>query len=306
MLRGGVLRVSLACRGKRKLVFLRGSAYSVAMSDFPPVLKTALWMAGVRARESTKPNGLVSDPLAHVLIGQEGLEAALALEQAHPAPRALVRRMRLTDDLVLRLVKERSIQTVIMAGTGLDTRPYRLELPAALEWIELDYPVVTNWKNERLHAQQPRCTVERVGVDLSRPGAFASAVAERCKGRRSLVIMENVFHYLDLQEASTLLRDTHALGPGTLITADLPSPRFRKSHIGRRMLAEMESRKVHIGRATVANVDQFAATLQLRVLERYPIVCLNDDPHTWRNLKCPWWISKARRELLQVVVMECV
>ena len=35
-------------------------------------------------------------------------------------------------------------------GAGLDARPYRMELPETLRWIEVDYPQVIDWKAEKL------------------------------------------------------------------------------------------------------------------------------------------------------------
>jgi O-methyltransferase involved in polyketide biosynthesis len=56
---------------------------------------------------------------------------------------------------------------VVNLAAGLDTRPYRMELPASLKWIELDLPEVLAYKEELLSAEKPACTLGRVRVDLS-------------------------------------------------------------------------------------------------------------------------------------------
>src|SRR3989344_7911090 len=104
--------------------------YPSRMRDFPPVLRTALWLAGARVLETKRPRPLVTDTFAERLLGDEGLKAALDLERAHPAPRAIIRRVRLVDELVTRYVKDRRIEVVIMAGTGVGARPDRPDLPA--------------------------------------------------------------------------------------------------------------------------------------------------------------------------------
>jgi O-methyltransferase involved in polyketide biosynthesis len=47
--------------------------------------------------------------------------------------------------------------TILSLGAGLDTRPYRLELPPQLKWVEADYEDVVAYKNKLLHREPARC-----------------------------------------------------------------------------------------------------------------------------------------------------
>lgn len=273
------------------------------MRDFPPVLRTALWLAGARVLESKRPRPLVTDTFAERLLGEEGLKSALDLERAHPAPRAVIRRVRLVDELVTRYVKEQRIEVVIMAGTGLDARPYRLDLPATLTWIEIDVPVVTDWKNERLRDVSPRCVLERIGVDLMRPGALATAIGDRCVGKRTLVLIENLLQYFSTRDTQSFFHDTKCFSPGTITIADIPNSAFVASKIGREMSIELENRNVQ-GRTAIDDVPSFMSPLGFRVLETHHVQCLNDTPVAWTAHQCPWWVSKKKADLLRVVVLE--
>ena len=273
------------------------------MRDFPPVLRTALWLAGARVLETKRPRPLVTDTFAERLLGDEGLKAALDLERAHPAPRAIIRRVRLVDELVTRYVKDRRIEVVIMAGTGLDARPYRLDLPATLTWIEIDVPVVTDWKDERLRGVPARCIVERIGVDLMRPGALATAIGDRCMGKRTLVLIENLLQYFSTRDTQLFFRDTKCFAPGTVTVADIPNSAFVTSKIGREMSVELENRDVQ-GRTAIDDVPSFMAPLGFRVLETHHVPCLGDSPVAWTAHQCPWWMTKKKADLLRVVVLE--
>lgn len=56
---------------------------------------------------------------------------------------------------------------MVNLGSGLDTRPYRLELSPSVLWIEVDYPDLIQYKNTRLDNEKPHCKLKRIPADLS-------------------------------------------------------------------------------------------------------------------------------------------
>jgi O-methyltransferase involved in polyketide biosynthesis len=52
---------------------------------------------------------------------------------------AVVVRTCIIDDYI-RTAVEGGVDTILNLGCGLDTRPYRMDLPKSLLWIEADYP----------------------------------------------------------------------------------------------------------------------------------------------------------------------
>jgi hypothetical protein len=103
------------------------------------------------------------------------------------------------------------IDTVVDLGAGLDTRPYRMELPASLRWVEIDYPDLIASKEARLRAETPVCPVERIGFDLAERGP-RQILFDRigATSASALVLTEGVVPYLSVTDAATLAADLHA------------------------------------------------------------------------------------------------
>jgi methyltransferase (TIGR00027 family) len=162
---------------------------------------TARWIAAYRAIESARPDALFDDPLADRLAGPRGHAIVAA------APRiswALVARTKLIDDLVHSAVRD-GCDRVLNLAAGLDTRPYRLNLPTDLTWIEADLPGLLAEKEQSLAGQTPRCQLTRSAVDLADPAARDAFLDEALAGaRRALVVTEGLLMYLDYPDVVAL------------------------------------------------------------------------------------------------------
>ena len=173
------------------------------------VSDTARWVAVYRAWESAKPDALFHDHLAARLAGQHG-EAIAAL-----APRQvrngwpMITRTKLIDDLVMASVGE-GCNCVINMAAGLDTRPYRLELPPSLEWIEADLPGMIDEKERVLADEKPVCRLTRVKVDLSDVAARSELLDRAGGSRKALVLTEGFLVYLEEPQVRTLALDLAA------------------------------------------------------------------------------------------------
>src|SRR5947209_8131260 len=140
------------------------------------VCDTARWMAVYRARETERDDAVFRDPFARALAGERGERIASALPTADEHVWWFIARTYLFDRFVVRLVKH-GADTIVNLAAGLDTRPYRMDLPASLRWVEVDLPDILDYKEEILGDARPACQVERVRLDLSnedgRRGLFA-------------------------------------------------------------------------------------------------------------------------------------
>jgi methyltransferase (TIGR00027 family) len=104
------------------------------------------------------------------------------------------------------------IDTVLNLGAGLDTRPYRMNLPASLRWVEVDFPSLVDLKNATLGRHRPACDVERVAIDLlDRPGRIAFFSRYAATSENILVITEGVLSYFPAHEVSSLASDMRAI-----------------------------------------------------------------------------------------------
>jgi methyltransferase (TIGR00027 family) len=115
------------------------------------------------------------------------------------------------DDFIRCAIAE-GIDTIVNLGAGLDARPYRMDLPASVQWIEADYPRLIDYKERLLANEQPRCRLERVKIDLADLAARRRLFARiDSQAQRILVLTEGVVPYLSLEEAGSLADDLRAL-----------------------------------------------------------------------------------------------
>lgn len=130
---------------------------------------TARWTASVRALESARPDRLFDDPWAATLAGAEGA----AWMAARPADSVLpiVLRTRFFDDFLQRIAHEHGMRQIVLLGSGLDTRAFRLEWPAQTRFFELDQPAVLSRKERILQEAEavPTCALQCLAVNLSDP-----------------------------------------------------------------------------------------------------------------------------------------
>jgi methyltransferase (TIGR00027 family) len=166
-------------------------------SEIRHVSDTALMVAACRAREDGRAHPLVNDPFAAELAGPRGFTILDEL----PAPEIMcfgvAVRSHFLDAEVRHAVNELKVETVLSVGAGLDTRPWRLELPAELRWIEVDFPEMLEYKHSTLSrvGAVPQCRVERLSADLN--DAAARAALWRAAGPApALLVTEGLLMYL--------------------------------------------------------------------------------------------------------------
>lgn len=176
------------------------------MSESPVsnVSDTARWVAVYRAQESARPDALFRDPYAERLSGERGRAIAALMPRQARSGWPLVMRTKLIDEM-LEAALAAGCDCVLNLAAGLDTRPYRLALPAELSWAELDLPALIEEKQQLLAAAQPRCRLQRIKVDLADASARAVALTEAIgPARRVFVITEGLLLYLDDAQVSAL------------------------------------------------------------------------------------------------------
>lgn len=151
--------------------------------------------AACRALETERPDGWVRDPLARALAGERGMAIAHALPALETMCFGVGMRSHILDAAITAAVAQRNIKTVLSIGAGLDTRPWRLDLPPALQWVEVDLQPMLDYKAEVLAGVQPKCLVQRVAADLTQPGQRAAMFAHAPEAP-ALMITEGLLMYL--------------------------------------------------------------------------------------------------------------
>ena len=189
---------------------------------------TALWVAVYRARESERADALFRDPFARKLAGARGEKIAQELEKAQRYEWPYVSRTLRFDQIISEQVKQ-GADMVINLAAGLDTRPYRMDLPASLKWVEVDLPAMIDYKEEILRGEKPHCMLERVRLDLSDVAA-RRALFQRLgsSAKKVLVVTEGLLVYLSREENTALAQDLAAQPSFRDWAIDLCSPGLLK------------------------------------------------------------------------------
>lgn len=159
------------------------------------VSDTALMVAACRAMETTEPDGLIRDPFAERLAGRRGMAIARGMPILEWMRYGVGIRAKFIDEILTDILRDGQIKTVLNLGSGLDTRPWRLELPSALRWIEADFPAMLEYKREKLVDARPNCRLERVAADLS-DAPQRQKLFERVGREEALMITEGLLMYL--------------------------------------------------------------------------------------------------------------
>ena len=129
------------------------------------------------------------------------------------------------DDFIHEQVVQRGISLVVNLAAGLDTRPYRMKLPADLQWVEVDLPEILDYKQGILKNEKPICRLEQIRLDLSNIDARRELFT-RLAGRAQnvLVLTEGLLIYLTPEEAGALAADLAAPPSFRRWIIDLASP----------------------------------------------------------------------------------
>src|SRR6185312_4090274 len=106
---------------------------------------------------------------------------------------AMIVRTALFDDIILDRVRNGQVDQVVNLAAGLDARPWRMSLPPALRWIDVDLPGILDYKTSVLANETPGCRYESVRLDLAdeskRRALFSQVGGE---SRRTLVVSEGL------------------------------------------------------------------------------------------------------------------
>lgn len=190
------------------------------------VSDTALWAAHFRAEESRRPDALFRDPYAEKLGAQRGGEMARTLPQGLSHAWAWVARTYLFDQMLQKEIAD-GVDLVVNCAAGLDARPYRMQLPSTLQWIEADLPGMLAYKEELLASDKPTCQLERIAVNLAdvieRRRFFASIGG---RGKRGVVLTEGLLIYLSAEEIAQFAEDLSGVASLQRWILDMHSPRL--------------------------------------------------------------------------------
>jgi methyltransferase (TIGR00027 family) len=188
------------------------------------VSDTARWVAYFRAKESERSDALFRDPYAQRLAGEHGFNLANSLADGNKHEWAWVARTYLFDHFLTRAIDD-GAQLVLNLAAGLDARPYRMDLPASLQWIEVDFPEIVSYKEEILANDKPRCRLERIALDLSNEPQRRQLFANlNTRANKVVIASEGLLIYFEPDAVAALAKDLSAEKHFQNWIIDLASP----------------------------------------------------------------------------------
>jgi len=185
---------------------------------------TGKWVAIFRADESERPDAVFDDPFARRLAGKQGEEIADNIGFSRENSWSFVARTFLFDEFIKQHV-EQGYDMIINLAAGHDARPYRMQLPPSLQWIEVDLPEILSYKEEILANEKPNCALQRIRQDLSDDKARKELFKDLGnKSNNALIISEGLIAYLDNKAVGALAEDLSAQKSFKHWVLDLMSP----------------------------------------------------------------------------------
>ncbi len=203
------------------------------------ISETAHLVAMYRALASECPKALFHDPFARLLAGSPGAMMVAVLGDERQGVNALAIRTRAIDQMIEQLVATKKVTTVLNLGAGLDARPYRLQLPPTLRWIEVDLPGILTDKEQKLQEFQPVCQLDRLPLDLTDLHLRDQLLTKINAAHQStLVVTEGLLSYLPEPQVAALAKDLQQHPHLRWWLLDLASPfllQQSRQHPGQRL-----------------------------------------------------------------------
>lgn len=175
------------------------------------VSDTARWVAVYRAMETERPDAIFRDPFARRLAGERGEAIVNEMKRGRSMAWAMIVRTAVFDEIILDVIRREKVDLVVNLACGLDARAWRLDVSPELRWVDVDFPVMIDYKTEVMRGEKTVCKYEAIATDLTddrtRSALFARLGAS---AQRVLVISEGLLIYLTPDDVGKLARDLHA------------------------------------------------------------------------------------------------
>jgi methyltransferase (TIGR00027 family) len=206
---------------------------------------TAVMVAAARAVETERPDALIRDPYARLLVSNAG---AGVLWEAMLDPEIAAKVEALDEDSAAHLHHMRGYQAVrthffdtyfndavaagirqiVILASGLDSRAYRLDWPAGTTVYELDQPEVLAYKSTTLadNGVTPSADRREVAIDLRQDWPAALRAAGFDPTQPAAWSAEGLLGYLPPEAQDRLLDTITSLSaPGSRVaTESAPNP----------------------------------------------------------------------------------
>jgi methyltransferase (TIGR00027 family) len=113
---------------------------------------------------------------------------------------------------------------IVILGSGLDTRAFRLPLASTINLYEIDLPEIINYKLNILNGVMPKCNYHPIKGDLKQEWADKLLESGYETNKPTVWLLEGLLMYLDETKVHQLLKTISELSiVGSFLGADLVS-----------------------------------------------------------------------------------
>ncbi|ARZ66052.1 SAM-dependent methyltransferase [Streptomyces sp. HU2014] len=192
---------------------------------------TAQWTAAARAVESERGDAMFEDRFARDLAAPRGFELLDKYGGGGLLPFIAIR-TKYFDDSIATVLRENTIEQVVLVAAGMDTRAFRLTWPAGTTVYEMDHHALIDEKRARLARLDATATADRreVKADLAEEWLPALTRAGFDPSRPTLWVTEGLMFFLTRDQAAQLLRSLGAASaPGSWLAVDFVSKALLRS-----------------------------------------------------------------------------
>eukprot|EP00898_Chlorokybus_atmophyticus_P005276 jgi/Chlat1/574/Chrsp103S01138 len=242
--------------------------------------RTSLSVAAGRAQESRRPDALFRDVLAEALADAAAERDEKYEEEKHVRPDRpyllafFATRTRYLDDQILAaLAAQPHPQQIVILGSGMDARPWRLSPPSGVPLpdlaIDVDQPDILDAKASFLGRLALPLTLARkhvaVPMDLRNP-VFEHILSPSPNTLPTLWLMEGLVRFFTADQVDGIVRAAAEVSaPGSVLLVTVPSRE------------EAQRRGINVGNThTTTNPT---STTDDRTDPQWRFTC--DDPRAW-------------------------
>ena len=189
--------------------------------QFTKEKETMLMTLSGRAIQSQWKNPILHDPWAEEAMRHIDYDISKQMKGVASwsmwrdiGPTIIATRAATFDQLTTRYLADHPDAVVLQVGCGMDSRAFRVDPPASVQWFDVDYPDVIDLRRQLF---PERDAYHLIGASLE----DLRWLDEVPRDRPGLLIAEGVLHYLSETEVKALLNAVVAHFPGGQMIFDI-------------------------------------------------------------------------------------
>ncbi len=201
--------------------------------QFTKEKETMLMTLSGRAIQSQWKNPILRDPWAEEAMRRIDYDMSKTLKGVASwnlwkdiGPTIIATRAATFDMLTNRYLADHPDATVLHMGCGMDSRVFRIDPPASIQWFDVDYPDVIDLRRQLLPEREAASAghYHLIGAPLN----DLRWLDEVPRDRSALLIAEGTLMYVSEADVKTLLNTVVAHFPGGQMIFDVVHPMILK------------------------------------------------------------------------------